>query len=259
MIRNSFIFLKGIGIEKEKRLWNLGIKNWDDFLERKKISFIPADKKGIYDKQIAKAKEELYALNSKYFADLLPKTEHWRLYDFFKEEAVFLDIETTGIDAGYITLIGLFDGINTKTMVRGINLDIKQLKGELCKYKLIVTFNGASFDLPYIEKRFPKILPKLPHFDLRHACAKIGLTGGLKEIEKRLGIKRNKIVKGLNGGDALTLWKTFKATGDEYYLKLLIEYNEEDVINLRFIADFVSGKLKENLFIVKQNTLKNVK
>ena len=249
MIRNSFIFLKEVGKEKEKKLWSSGIRTWDDFLEKKKIRFIPEQKRALYDAEVKRAKEELYALNAKYFSTLLPQAEHWRLYNFFKSEAVFLDIETTGISEGYLTVIGLFDGINTKTMVKGINLDIAQLKKELGRYKLIVTFNGASFDLPYIAKSFPEILPKLPHFDLRHGCARIGLKGGLKEIEKKLGIKRNKTIDGLNGGDALDLWRTFKATGDDYYLKLLIEYNEEDIINLRFIADYVYEKLKNINFL----------
>ncbi len=46
-------------------------------------------------------------------------------------------------------------------------------------------------------------------------------------------------------GDALTLWKMYRDSGDDYYLDLLIEYNEEDVINLRYIADLVYKKLKE--------------
>lgn len=124
----------------------------------------------------------------------MPKSEYWRLYDFFKEDAVFLDIETTGLDPknNDITLIGLFDGINTKTMVKGINFDLKGLKNELSKYKLIVTFNGSSFDIPFISKLYPNLLPNIPNFDLKSITNKLNLTGGLKEIEKKLGIKRNR-------------------------------------------------------------------
>ncbi|MBW2980190.1 ribonuclease H-like domain-containing protein, partial [Candidatus Woesearchaeota archaeon] len=73
----------------------------------------------------------------------------------------------------------------------------------------------------------------------------LGLTGGLKGVEKALGIKRRKLVDGLDGGDALKLWKMYKASGDEHYIKLLVEYNEEDIINLKTIANIVVDKLKK--------------
>lgn len=245
MIRNSFIFLERIGGKLEQSIWQQGIHNWDDFLNRKYVKGISRYKKLYYNRKIIKARKNLYYNNSYYFNNILPSTETWRLYNHFKEDSVFLDIETTGLsDMSYLTLIGLYDGQNTKTMIKGINLDIKALKEELKKYKLIITFNGATFDLPYLKKRYPNIIPNIPHFDLRHACAKINLKGGLKEIEKKLGIKRSKIIEKMYGGDAILLWRKFQATGNDYFLKLLVEYNEEDIINLKQIADYVYDKLK---------------
>jgi hypothetical protein len=249
MIRNSFIFLENIGEKKEKNLWKKGIRTWEGFLAAERIDGIAKWRKSYYDRQIKKAKENLYNLNSEYFYELLPRKEHWRLYEFFKEEAVFLDIETNGLEEeADVTVVGLFDGLNTKTMVKGINMDFNQLRNELKNYKLVITFNGAAFDLPFIKKRHSKVLPDLPHFDLRFACKRIGLTGGLKEIEKRVGIRRNKVVEGIYGGDASALWRMWRGSGDDYYLKLLIEYNEEDVINLRTIADHVYFELKKSVF-----------
>jgi len=167
---------------------------------------------------------------------------------FFREDSIFLDIETTGLDPknSDITLIGLYDGIDTKTMIRGINFNLKELKNELKKYKLIVTFNGSSFDIPFINKLYPGLLPDIPNFDLRTITRRLGLTGGLKAIEKKLKIKRNKIIERFYGGDALTLWKMYRATGNDYYLNLLVEYNEEDIINLKTIADYCLKKIKES-------------
>lgn len=250
MIRSSFIFLDGIGVHKEKKLLQFGIRNWNDFLNAKNISGIGTLAKYYHDRQIIKAKENLYNLNSSYFVKLIPQAEHWRLYEFFREEAIFLDIETTGLDIeSNINVIGLFDGINTKVMIRGINLDYNILQKELLKYKLIVTFNGAAFDVPFLKKRYPDLLPNIPHFDLKHCCTRIGLTGGLKEIERKLGIeRRNDLIKDFHGGDAAVLWRMYKATGDDYYLNLLIEYNEEDTINLKFIADYAYKELKKIAF-----------
>jgi uncharacterized protein YprB with RNaseH-like and TPR domain len=131
-----------------------------------------------------------------------------------------------------------YDGINTMTLVKNQNLYPDNIRRILSKFKMIVTFNGNVFDLPFLKKYYNNIIPEMPCWDLRHSCHGIGLKGGLKEIEKELGIKRqNEIVERIKGGDPITLWRTFLATGDAYYLELLVEYNQEDAINLKSIAD----------------------
>ncbi|MBW2994930.1 ribonuclease H-like domain-containing protein [Candidatus Woesearchaeota archaeon] len=250
MIQNSFIFLDKISEKKEKLLWQQGITNWNRFLEAEEINGISKSRKTFYDIQLRRAKTALKEMHSSFFINKLPSDENWRLYDHFKDQCCFLDIETNGVGPGsYLTLIGLFDGYETKTMIQGINFDAKQLMKELSKYKLIVTFNGATFDIPFLKKRYPKLLPDIPNLDLKSACTKIGLKGGLKHIEKKLGIERkNKIVHGMNGGDAYRLWRMYRASGNKYYLKILIEYNEEDCINLKWIADYAVKKLRQNSF-----------
>jgi len=245
MIYTSFRFLNGIDEKTEKNIKIQGIKDWNGFLRTECVRGISRLKKLHYDRQLQRAKKELYRQNSSYFTNF-PPSDMWKLYEYFKEEAVFLDIETTGLSRyDQITLIGLFDGIETKTMIRGTNLNIGYLKKELQKYKMIVTFNGSTFDLPFINRKFPDLLPDIPHFDLRHACARIGLRGGLKQIEKQLNIERkNKIVEKLYNGDPVLLWRMYRSTGDGYYLNLLVEYNEEDIINLKPIANHVINELK---------------
>jgi hypothetical protein len=251
MIQKSFIFLEKIGKKLENNIWQQGITSWDSFTNTKKIKGISKKRKYYYNNQLRKAQSALYSFEPGYFLDLLPQSEMWRLYSFFKDEAVFLDIETTGVSSfDDITVIGLFDGLETKTMIKGINLDYNKLKEELKKYKLIITYNGSTFDIPFIKKRYPDLLPEIPNFDLRVACQRVGLTGGLKNIEKQLGIRRNKTIEGFYGGDVLTLWKMFRATGDEYYINLLVEYNEDDCFNLKKIADYVCSKI-ENGYITK--------
>jgi len=247
VIQNSFIFLERIKRGLEDKLWEQGIHSWDSFLEAKKIIGLSNVRKKYYERKILEARKQLYSFNSTYFKNKLPQSEYYRLYDFFKEDCIFLDIETTGLDPknNDITLIGLFDGINTKTMIKGINFNLKTLKEELKNYKLIVTFNGSSFDVPFINKIYPNLLPNIPNFDVKSVTDRLNLKGGLKEIEKKLGIKRNKIIEKFYGGDALTLWKMYRATGDDYYLKLLVEYNEEDIINLKTVAEFCVEKLRK--------------
>ncbi|MBI2657608.1 ribonuclease H-like domain-containing protein [Candidatus Woesearchaeota archaeon] len=248
MITDSFIFLEKVGDKVEQNIWSSGISNWDSFLRAKSIKGMSMHRKLYYNRKILNARKALYSFNSGYFLDLIPQSEMWRLYNFFKEDAVFLDIETTGLGKeNDITVVGLYDGISTKIMIKGINLDFNALKKELQKYKLIVTFNGASFDLPFIEKTCPGLLPNIPNFDVKSITGRLGLKGGLKEIEKTLGIKRTHAIEKFYGGDALTLWRMYRATGDDYYLNLLVDYNEHDIINLKILAEHCVKKMKELL------------
>lgn len=249
MITNSFIFLEHIDSKTEENIWKQGIKDWNEFHKRENIKGISDKRKLYYDRKLSEAAKALFDYNSTFFNNLFPPKEAWRLYDHFRDDAVFLDIEVSSSgEKGFITVIGLFDGINTKVMIKDINLDIKALKEELKKYKLIITFNGNVFDLPFIKKRYPDLLPNIPCIDLRFLCNSLGLKGGLKDIELTLGLGReNEIIRRIKGGDALLLWKMFKGSGDEDYLKLLVEYNEEDVISLKPIMEYVYKKKKAKL------------
>ena len=241
MIENSFIFLEKIGEKTEKNLWNNNIHSWHDFLNNKTILGVSRARKIIYDLHLTKALKNLKVNNADYFTHSFPRQHHWRLFDKFKDEAVYLDIETSGY-YGDITVIGLYDGFETNMFVRGFNLDKHALQKTLDRYKMIITFNGASFDLPVIKKYFNLNIPHL-HIDLRHVCSQIGLTGGLKKIEKTLNISRAKEVEDVSGMEAVYLWQQFKATGNKKYLDLLVKYNEEDIVNLKPLAEYAIPEL----------------
>ncbi|MFH1073072.1 MAG: ribonuclease H-like domain-containing protein [Nanoarchaeota archaeon] len=247
MIKNSFIFLENIGQKKEQQFWEQNILCWDDFLKAQEVRGIGKLKKLFFDRRLLSAKQALHDQDAEYFSRLLPQQECWRLYNEFKDETLFLDIETAGF-YGNITVIGLYDGFETKMMIRGINLDKEILRKELEKYKLLVTFNGSSFDLPVIKRYFGDVIPCIPHIDLRGVCSKIGLRGGLKSIENQLGIERPDDIKYIYGTDAVWLWHKYRHTGDEKYLQTLIRYNEEDIMNLKPIAERVIKELWEKRF-----------
>ena len=239
MLQNSFIVLPKMGLKKEQGLWNQGILHWDNFLQAtqaQQMRGISTKIKGYYDQQLHEAKKALFAEDSFYFQQRLKSNQMWRLYEAFKDQAVFLDIETSGYYRD-ITVIGMYDGYDTKTMVKGFTFDKKLLKKTLEAYKLLVTFNGSSFDLPIIERFFQQVVPKIPHIDLRHVCAKLGWTGGLKQIEKQQGIQRDPAVQTPEASDPVYLWQQYQATGEKEYLNTLVKYNEEDVINLKPLAE----------------------
>jgi len=247
MIKNSFIFLDKISNASEKKLWQQNILHWDDFISAKSIQGIGNARKILYNQQITVAHKALENDDALFLSKLFPKAEHWRLYNLFKDEACYLDIETSGY-YGDITVVGIYDGKETKTMVKGRNLDAHVLGKLLRQYKMIISFNGSSFDLPVINRYYPNTIPDILHIDLRHVLAKLGFSGGLKKIEKQLGIKRAEEVCGINGSDAVYLWNMYKATGKEHYLELLVKYNEEDIINLKPLAEFAYTEMKKKVF-----------
>ncbi len=248
MLKNSFIFLDKISHRTEQNIWQQNIRSWEDFLAAKSVKGLSCERKIFSDHKINCAKEAILADNSQFFAKHFPASEHWRLYELFKEQACFLDIETSGY-YGDITVIGVYDGRETKTMIKGKNLNPRLLRSMLQQYKILITFNGSSFDIPVINNYYPQTIQKdMIHIDLRHPLAKLGFTGGLKCIEKKLNIRRAKEVSDVSGADAVYLWQQYRATGNEKFLELLVRYNEEDIVNLKPLADFVYEKMKQKTF-----------
>jgi uncharacterized protein YprB with RNaseH-like and TPR domain len=246
MIRNSFIFLDRVGANKEKMWWQSGLVDWNAFLDAKDVPGISKLRKGYYDRQLEEARAHLAGYNSSYFSDKLPRSEAWRLYDHFRDDCLFLDIETTGY-YGDITVIGMYDGKEVMTLVKNRSLDKDNLKKILSNYKLLVTFNGLSFDVPAINRCFNNIVPDIPHLDLRFPLRRLGYTGGLKKIESELGVKRSEATQGLDGLDAVRLWHDYIRKGDQDALDLLVDYNTEDIINLEPLAEFVFDGMKKDV------------
>lgn len=242
MLRSSFIMLDKVGLRKEKSIWQQGIETWNDFLA-KQVKGISKKRKEEYNRIIRLAKLNLDYENSLYFREALPPSEMWRIYPEFKEKSAFLDIETSGC---YITVVGIYNGYEVKHFVKGFNLDRNAILQELYKYKILLTFNGSSFDIPMLE-RFLKHKIKIAHIDLRHVCARIGLKGGLKSIERQLGIKRANEVCSMIGNDAVFCWEMYLHTGNREYLDLLLKYNAEDVLNLKPLAEFAVKELWEKV------------
>jgi len=237
MITSSFIILENISTIKEQNIYKQGIFTWNDFLNTKQIKGISNKRKYYYNRKLQEAKVALAKRDTSYFINKLPQAEMWRLYNTFKHNAVFLDIEITGVNKhDDITMIGLYDGVDTKIMFAH-NFNEQELKQELSKYSIIVTYNGATHDIPYLKKRYKDLIPNIPIIDIKTSAQRLGYKGGLKKIEKEFKIKRSKIIDNFHGGDPKRLYRMYKATGDDYYLNLLIEYNEDDIVNLKIITE----------------------
>jgi len=233
LLRHSFIHLSGVGEHREAAIWRSGIRTWQDFLDNKSfrhkwlLRLSPL---------IEESLERLEKRDASFFHSKLPGGQRWRLYDEFKADCAFLDIETTGLFSGEskITVAGLFDGEELKTFVRGRNLD--EFVPELNKYSLIVTYGGSCFDLPFIKAEFELDCVSPAHIDLRYVLHRLGYKGGLKAVERRFGLLREGPIARVDGWIAPILWREYRH-GSSRALEALIRYNAEDVVNLQSLME----------------------
>ena len=246
MLRNSFVHIAGIGIKSEQKIWASGIHSWNDLLKGDLSLFTPT-KRDILKWTIEESNEQLSKLNPDFFGTRLPSNQHWRIFPEFKESTAYLDIETTGLDSciNKITTIAVYDGSSIFTYIKGENLD--QFKEDIQKYKVLVTYNGKCFDVPFIKSFFGIELNQV-HIDLRYLLRSVGYTGGLKGCEKQAGIDRGNL-EGVDGYLAVLLWDDYQRNKNDKALETLLAYNIHDVVNLEMLMVLSYNlKLKETPF-----------
>jgi uncharacterized protein YprB with RNaseH-like and TPR domain/predicted nuclease with RNAse H fold len=243
MLHQTFIHIPGIGKQTEQDLWQHGIQSWDDAdrfekrfgfagprLQRKLDEYIPLSRAAIENRDAA------------FFQRLTALGEAWRVFPEFSDNCVYLDIESTGLSTVFdsVTVVGLYDGKRYTVFTQGDNLD--EVQRELQKYSVVVTFNGSGFDLRFLKNTFPELVLPPIHIDLRWISKRLGYSGGLKELERSLGIARRSEVVDMDGFDATVLWAKY-LRGDNAALENLIEYNTEDVVHLKAIMEMCYDKM----------------
>lgn len=247
MIRRTFRILPGVGPTTERRIRAYGVADWDDFLTRGGVPFASAERNCAWCEELRRWRCALAEADETFFYHALPTRDHWRLYDAFRQDAAFLDIETTGMGGGQdeVTVVGIYrPNRGLVQLVAGLNLSGAAVEEVLRGVKLLVTFYGSAFDLPFLSQQFPWLKFRVPHFDLCFAGKAVGLSGGLKKVEQIVGVSRPEYIRGLNGYDAVKLWRAYRE-GYGRALDLLRAYNAADTINLAAVADFVYNKLAE--------------
>jgi len=242
VIPHTFIHIPGIGPKTERRLWEEGVTTLEELAFRVESEWESGEAGEEEGKSPAERvrrviKESVEALEREdwaYFHRVLPQREHWRLLPHFSRPA-FLDIETTGLGFSFhhITVIGVYDGRTTYSYVHGRNLE--EFPRDLAAFDAVITYSGKTFDLPFILSAF-ELLPDKPHVDLRYLLASEGLKGGLKNVERLLGMERPEAVRGIDGRTAVLLWEEYVCGGNRKALETLLAYNLEDAVNLHSLA-----------------------
>ena len=157
------------------------------------------------------------------------------------ELEAYLDIETTGLSPHncQVTVVGIYLVSRTGgRVVQLVGSDVSDvnLLDALQGVNSLYTYNGSRFDLPFLEHHLRiNLTGTCRHRDLMYDCWQNNLFGGLKRVERQLGIPRK--LTEINGFDAVRLWWRYVNDYDKEALATLLEYNREDVINLKALKE----------------------
>ena len=241
-LERTFQLTRGVGPWRERDLWARELATWSDFEESAKSGVVMNER---LDRElleaIARARDALQRRSLSELATLVPVKEHWRLYGHFVDEVAFFDIEADNEHAP--TVVGVMDRQGVASFRRGHDLDL--LPARLAKSALWVTFNGSVFDVPALEKAFEDFPKPLVHLDLRFLIRHAKLKGGLKGVEDSIGLGRPLHLKGVKGLDAIRLWREWIFNRELGALRLLVEYNLYDAINLRSVLEWTLWRVAD--------------
>jgi len=173
------------------------------------------------------------------------------------EDYVFLDIETLGLFSRPVILFGIGTIENdhltvNQYLLRDINEEQAALMATLGHLSVdrpaLVTFNGKSFDVPYLSDRLAYYgmgsLAKIPHFDVLHFSRRrwkdqlpsLRLAALETEI---LGIRRDDDIPGQMVPE---FYEVYLRTGNCGPLIPIVEHNKQDVVSLALLFFHLLGE-----------------
>lgn len=189
--------------------------------------------------------------------------------DLSNKNICFLDIETTGLSGKFneVVLIGMLCVEENNTYITQFFANSVKEEYELLdsfvkfidKFEYIITYNGNSFDIPFLKKRleYHKIdfnLDKFDYLDLLKVVRKnkqlLKLTDcKLKTVERALNIFRE---DNISGKESVTLYKDYVHSKDPLKKQLILKHNYYDIYYLPKILslyDIIEDKDNLNLTV----------
>lgn len=175
------------------------------------------------------------------------------LLSFFKkQDLIFIDIETKNLSSESIIItigLGYFENENFIIKQFTILNDAAEYEilNDIVKYfenkKAVISFNGKTFDIPFLENRFSyysiehSFFDCLFNFDLLH-FSKNAFKGelnsfSLKDIEKYILKKQRK--NDIPSDEIEIYYSNYLKTGNIKYLNAIIYHNQEDIKGMYLI------------------------
>lgn len=162
------------------------------------------------------------------------------------EQILFLDLETTGLSSTPVFLIGTMecnrDGFRFKQyFARDYSEEasiITAFSEKLRKTRMVVTFNGKSFDVPFLKNRaiatHTKIAPVNAHIDLLHEARRIFRNSvpdcKLQTLEKWVcGRVREDDIP---GAEIPAAYHEFVRTGNAHKISRILIHNLYDLLTM---------------------------
>jgi len=201
------------------------------------------------------------------------------------KESFFLDIETTGLSRQFSDIISitvlLYEAGSYKIyqIFCQYKIDepeaLKLLKDLIKSKKYVITYNGNTFDIPFLTNKTQKhdininfeCFIKLDLYNyMRQLRNKIQINDlKLKTIEGYFNIKRDDTI---GGEDVIVLYEAYKIEPRKEFSNLIMQHNYEDVFNLPILLNNIFNlydailyykdlivKINNQDFSIKKNSL----
>lgn len=213
-----------------------------------------------YPLPVNHGKWELAELDSLKIFDKYPPLQG--ISELSLSDIVFIDTETTGLSGGagtYVFLIGAAKYSGDKILLSQFFLSdpalesaqLASLEAFSASAKVIISYNGKSFDLPRLRTRYnfhgwPDPFEGIYHLDLLHIARRLwkGYFPGLSlgDLEHRLlGLERDSL--DIPGREVSEYFYNFLLTSDPDPLKNVFYHNEIDVLSLIALLDYICVRL----------------
>ena len=242
MIDRCFTHCPGVGPETDRMLRLRGFHNWEQCIRNRNILPLGESRKSSFIMSLEESMSAMHDNDIGFFVKKFPVREHWRILATWFEDATFFDIETTGLSRYYseCSVITAYSQGEMHLFLYDENLDgfLDLVSGS----RLLVSFNGTCFDLPFLEKTFS--IPEIdcPHVDLRWVAYHCGMRGGLKTIERKMNYTRPEEIADITGFEAVDLFYRWQG-GETRAMELLAGYCMADTVSTMLIAEKIMKKM----------------